>query len=632
MPALIIYLLKVNIALILFYLAYRFVLRWLTFYTLNRFFLVSGIIFASAYPFIDLSDIFIKHTEINDKLIVIVPDWSSVEKAVLPYASFNYWQLIIAIFWLGVVTMAVRLTIQLISLYRIHRSSKPEVLNNYAFRRIKEKVNPFSFWQSIYLNPAQHPQKELEAILQHEKVHVEEWHTLDILLAELSVVFYWFNPGVWLMKQAVKENLEFITDLKVLNSGLDSKIYQYSLVQISTLPQSYSLANNFNFMSIKKRIMMMNKKQSSKIQVSRYLLMLPVVIVLTFVFTISKAQLEKRNFKTFTKNSFSAIKKVLSSVNSVPSVITEAAESFRQEAQPIINEIFITSEDFTTYPYAIAKPAIDTSNKKLPNVQQKSVRAPATIKIDGKRPEWDNQIQAINKAAGILYTISNDDDKLYLAVLAPDQDIANKIINAGITFTINGSGKAHDESGMAITFPFLYYEDHRPAYPLLDYNKEAIVMNKQLTDKTKDIRVAGIKGIKDTISIYNPEEIKAAALFGEDRVFTYELAIPLKYLGLSVKEPQPFVYTIKLNGTPTYQITLNPYATRNGIPQPSEPKEIRLARVYQTEAIAHVRPKLRYGITMRLEGNTFVLGGATGAIVTSLISPTWFSGEYTLAK
>ncbi|HCN84591.1 MAG TPA: hypothetical protein DIT07_13365, partial [Sphingobacteriaceae bacterium] len=410
MPALILYLLKVNIALILFYLAYRFALRWLTFYTLNRFFLVSGIIFSSAYPFVDLSDIFRKHTEINDKLIVIVPDWISVEKAVLPAVSFNYWQLIIAIFWTGVSIMAVRLLIKFISLYHIHRSSKPEVVNNQAFRRTNKNINPFSFWQNIYLNPTQHQQKELEAILQHEKVHVEEWHTLDILLAELSVVFYWFNPGVWLMKQAVKENLEFITDLKVLNSGLDSKIYQYSLVQISTLPQSYSLANNFNFMSIKKRIMMMNKKQSSKIQVSRYLLMLPVVIVLTFVFTISKAQLEKRNFKTFTKNSFSAIKKVLSSVNSVPSVITEAAESFRQEAQPIINEIFITSEDFTTYPYAIAKPAIDTSNKKLPNVQQKSVRAPATIKIDGKRPEWDNQIQAINKAAGILYTISNDDD------------------------------------------------------------------------------------------------------------------------------------------------------------------------------------------------------------------------------
>jgi bla regulator protein BlaR1 len=67
----------------------------------------------------------------------------------------------------------------------------------------------------------------------HEQVHVNQWHTIDILLAELSSIFYWFNPGIWLMKKAVRENIEFITDRKILNKGIDSKTYQYSLVSVS---------------------------------------------------------------------------------------------------------------------------------------------------------------------------------------------------------------------------------------------------------------------------------------------------------------------------------------------------------------------------------------------------------------
>ena len=283
---------------------------------------------------------------------------------------------------------------------------------------------------------------------------------------------------------------------------------------------------------------------------------------------------------------------------------------------------------------------VSVNAQKLPDIQETSMRAPAAIKIDGKKVEWDNLIQAFNKATGIFYTISNDNSDVYLVVKvnAKDLDISNKIINAGLTFTINGSGKAKNESGMSITFPFLYKEDHRPNLPLIDYNKEISVWNKQFTDKAKDIRVAGIAGIKDTISIYNPEGIKVVALFGEDAVFTYELAIPLKYLELSVNDPHPFVYSIKLNGTANYPYNLtgmDMILTQAGpVPAPTQtPPEFRSARANQVAAIQHVRSYLRGGIKgMRFEGGNYILDGPTGNIVMGLISPTYFSGEYTLAK
>lgn len=301
MPALIVYLLKVNAALCLFYLAYRFALRPLTFYYLNRFFLVFGIVFSALYPLVDISALFAGHTVIRRQLTTIVPDWNTVIPVVQHQSQIiNYWGLPIALFWIGVLLMTARLAVQFISLYRIHRSSEESHHFGQTFRSVKSEVNPFSFWQEIYLNPDKHTDAELRAIIQHEQVHVKQWHTLDVILAELSVVFYWFNPGVWFMKQAVKENLEFITDREILRSGVDEKVYQYSLVRVSTLKPGATIVNNFNFLTIKKRIIMMNKKRSSRANLSRYVV-LPLVMLLTLIFTISKAEITPKNISVLVK-------------------------------------------------------------------------------------------------------------------------------------------------------------------------------------------------------------------------------------------------------------------------------------------------------------------------------------------
>jgi beta-lactamase regulating signal transducer with metallopeptidase domain len=302
MPGLIIYLLKVNAALCLFYLSYRFALRPLTFYYLNRFFLLFGIVFSTVYPLVDVSALFASHADIQQQLNTIVPNWHAVLPAVQhQVATVNYWGVPIMLFWLGVILMAFRLAVQFISLYRIHQRSVQADYHGEPFRAVKSDVNPFSFWQDIYLNPDKHTDAELRSIIQHEQVHVRQWHTLDVILAELSVVFYWFNPGVWFMKQAVKENLEFITDREILRSGVDEKAYQYSLVRVSALKPGAAIVNNFNFLTIKKRIMMMNKKRSSKVQITKYVVLLPLVMLLALVFTVSKAELSKKDISVIAK-------------------------------------------------------------------------------------------------------------------------------------------------------------------------------------------------------------------------------------------------------------------------------------------------------------------------------------------
>jgi hypothetical protein len=287
MPELILILLKINMVLLLFAAAYYLVLRRLTFYTINRAFLIIGIVFSSVYPFINLTNFFNRQEDLNPAVKALVPR-IDMDALLQHNAIMAYWQLAVVLFYVGVGLMAIRLIAQFVSLYRVHKRSQPGVIGDLPVRILNGPLSPFSFWQTVYVNPTIHSAKELDTILAHEQVHVKEWHTLDIILAEISVVFYWFNPGVWLMKRAIKENIEFITDSKILKRGIDKKAYQYSLLGVGNLQASAALVNNFNLSDLKKRIKMMNTKKSSSRKLLIYAFILPLLLLTTLAFTVSK--------------------------------------------------------------------------------------------------------------------------------------------------------------------------------------------------------------------------------------------------------------------------------------------------------------------------------------------------------
>jgi bla regulator protein BlaR1 len=303
MPALFVFLIKVNLALLVFCAGYYLVLRRLTFYNLNRIYLVKAILFASVYPKINLSASWQRHQEIVRPVQAVIVNLDLPARAILkPLTHPDYWRWAEIVFWAGVVVLALRLCVQLFSLLKIYRNSTAARILGYEVRVMKDKGGPFSFWKNIYVNPDLHEAADLRSILLHEQVHVNDWHSLDIILAELSTVFYWFNPGVWLMKKAVRENIEFITDRKILNNGVDTKQYQYSLVNVSFAAAPQGLVNHFNISTIKKRIIMMNAKRSSKFNLTRYAVLVPAVIALLLVFGISKAALVKKSIHNLHKS------------------------------------------------------------------------------------------------------------------------------------------------------------------------------------------------------------------------------------------------------------------------------------------------------------------------------------------
>jgi hypothetical protein len=309
MPELILYLIKVNTALLLFYMGYHFILQRYTFHTVNRFYLLTGLIYSALFPLIDVSALLSKDEQITRQISSLSPDWQTPVSIVLKHAestSSQYWQILMFIFWAGVLWMSTRLIVQLTSLLIIHLRSREHTLGEFKFRKISDAVNPFSFWRTIYLNPEYHGAEELKSILAHEQVHVKQLHTADVLLAEISTIIYWFNPGVWLMKKAIKANLEYITDQEVIRSGVDRKEYQYALLKTQVLPQNPMPVNNFHFLTIKKRIVMINKKPSHRFNLGKYLI-LPLAMLILLVAGNSKATLSETKLVKSLENLTNAI-------------------------------------------------------------------------------------------------------------------------------------------------------------------------------------------------------------------------------------------------------------------------------------------------------------------------------------
>jgi len=221
--------------------------------------------------------------------------------------------------------------------------------------------------------------------------------------------------------------------------------------------------------------------------------------------------------------------------------------------------------------------AVVVNAQKLPNIQQVSVRAPGNIKIDGKTTEWNDIFYARNNNARILYTISNDDDKLYLTVQSLGKFENEKIAEGGVTLTISHSAEKRkrekDTSNVSITFPlaspgisggvnaissnYFYFDSKERQKRKKECDSLVNAINERAGKAFKVIKITGIKDVDTLISVYNATGIKAAVSFDQNMILTYELAIPLKYLGLTTDNPVKFSYNIKINHQPYLRPLVN---------------------------------------------------------------------------
>ncbi|MDD3322027.1 MAG: M56 family metallopeptidase [Paludibacter sp.] len=280
MNDLLVYFLKVNIAIALFYLFYRLFFSNDTFWRTRRIYLLFSILVSFVYPFLSIENwlqsqepiqVFVaNYTMLQDFTITATPEESSISMATILWGIYAF---------IGSCFL-VRMIIQLISIGRIRMKGERINYHGLSIISLEKGVTPFSFFGDIYLNPALHSDIEIKQILAHELTHVKQLHSMDVMIAEILTVILWINPAVWLLKREIRQNLEYLADNKVIESGFDTKNYQYHLLQLSYQIPDYKLTNKFNISPLKKRITMMNQQKTSKIGILKYLLIAPLALAL----------------------------------------------------------------------------------------------------------------------------------------------------------------------------------------------------------------------------------------------------------------------------------------------------------------------------------------------------------------
>lgn len=280
----IVYYIKVNIALLLFYAFYRLFFYKDTFFHLRRLSLVSFFLLALLYPLLNIQE-WIQGkepiTEVVAMYSAILPEViiSSTEATPngwgIPFSSF-----LTGIYLSGVLFLGLRFLIRLGSLIHLAAHAQVSYLDTHTIYIPKKESPPFSFFHFIFLTPYRHSETELQEILEHEYTHVRQWHSLDVIVSELMSVLCWINPCIWLLRKEVHYNLEYLADHTVLEKGFDHTAYQYHLVGLAHQQAGVGLYNSFSMLHLKNRILMMNKKRTHGFSRTKYILFIPLIIAL----------------------------------------------------------------------------------------------------------------------------------------------------------------------------------------------------------------------------------------------------------------------------------------------------------------------------------------------------------------
>ena len=284
------YLLKVNVAFVLFYAFYRLFFYKDTFFKLRRAILLAFFGLALFYPLLNIQDWVRQQEPIADVIYMysaMLPEATAKADAA---ASVDWYGWLLGslgfIYWGIVAFLCGRFLVQLSSILWLAHTSERVVIHETPVYALRKAAGPFSFFRMVFLHPESHSDKETDEILTHECTHVSQWHSIDVILSEMMCMACWFNPFVWLLKREVRHNLEYLADNTVIQSGYDSKSYQYHLLGLAHHQSVTTLYNSFNVLHLKNRIMMMNKKRSPGIVRTKYLIFIPLVGILMLLSNI----------------------------------------------------------------------------------------------------------------------------------------------------------------------------------------------------------------------------------------------------------------------------------------------------------------------------------------------------------
>lgn len=484
-----VYSIKVAVCLTVFYLLYKSLLSRETFHRFNRATLLGMIALSLTLPAAHI------HTTGNASISKPMTNLSAMitkDVAVNDAQStdLTLTQTLFLIYIIGVGVFLIRELQSLTSLLRLIRSGRHETaVEGFRLTIINRDISPFSWFNNVVISEKDFKERPHE-ILTHEYEHVRRLHSADILLCDALRIFQWFNPTAWLIKAEMQNVHEYEADEAVLRSGVCASDYQLLLIRKAVGERLYSMANNLNQYSIKKRIIMMMTKKSNKWSRAKLLVVLPVAAFAIAAFANEKVESVSNEIK---KESNSLVKEMQDNVEKVAYTVRLPYKGQEQNtADEHQKKITVKTN---------SKDSLAMKGRKDDKVTEAYAFKDPIITVDGKETNKEelsklpsNDIESINVLKGDAAVKSYGDKG------------KNGVVE--IRTKSNGSDKAEEQ-----TYKQPNMETKRMTKcEMVEAENKYIVVNGEHTDATalKEVKPSDIKSIR----VLNGAE--AAAKYGKE--------------------------------------------------------------------------------------------------------------------
>jgi hypothetical protein len=293
----VIYALETLTCLAIFYLIYHFLLRKESSFHYNRGFLLAAVVCSFSFPLMNFSfDPNTTPTVLNS--IHQVGNGVSDEPIIEAQKAYSYtitaesqrpfllwWEILLLIYVAGVLFRGIQLfghikTIKDVIWYKRHCTRFKE---HYFFVKTDGTLPTFAFFNYLFWdNSLKLNAYEEKQILEHEKAHIREKHSYDVIFMELLRTVFWFNPFLYLYKGLLEEAHEYAADRAVAQKN-GANNYTKVLVRIVFQRMGLDLTSHFNKNKVLKRVKMLEKEHHNNWL--KYLLPIPVTALLLFVFS-----------------------------------------------------------------------------------------------------------------------------------------------------------------------------------------------------------------------------------------------------------------------------------------------------------------------------------------------------------
>ena len=277
MDTLLLYIIQSSVSLVIFYAFYELLFKREAYFRFNRFYLLAAIFISVFLPTITFSipELFFNETS---NAIITAPVYSLVEYTLSEvtiygesgapsnvnwYSNFSFFDVIMLIYFTGVAIALLHFVFRFYQLSNFFKQSKVTIHRGLRIIYTAPGTPVFSFFNYIFIDKKLlDSDEEIVKIIEHEKIHIRQKHSVDIIIAEIIAIIQWYNPIVYILKKSLKENHEFIADNNVVVAYPDIIAYSRLLIENSSIVKTNILTHNFSYSLLKRRLFMIKKTKS----------------------------------------------------------------------------------------------------------------------------------------------------------------------------------------------------------------------------------------------------------------------------------------------------------------------------------------------------------------------------------